>query len=113
MADDPAGLEDTLVAARAGRPWALRAVYEELAPRVHGDLRASGASEPEDLTSEVFLTVFSRLATLTGGAAGLRTLAFSVAHARLVDDLRRRSRRGETVSYETCHDGRTTAPTDE
>ncbi|MDP9390745.1 MAG: sigma-70 family RNA polymerase sigma factor, partial [Actinomycetota bacterium] len=72
--DEPVDLGDALVAAQAGRPWALRAVYEELAPRVHGYLRARGASEPEDLTSEVFLTVFTRLATVTGGAAGLRTL---------------------------------------
>ena len=113
MAQDPVWLEDALVAAQAGRPWALRAVYEELAPAVHGYLRARGASEPEDLTSEVFLTVFSRLATVTGGATGLRTLAFSVAHARLVDDLRRRSRRGEAVSYETWHDGRTSPSTED
>lgn len=106
-------LEDALPAAQSGQPWALRAVYEELAPRVHGYLRARGASEPEDLTSEVFLTVFSRLGTVTGGAAGLRTLVFSIAHARLVDDLRRRSRRGEAVSYETWHDERTTASTED
>ena len=113
MAHDPEWLEDAVLAAQAGRPWALQAVYEELAPRVHGYLRARGASEPEDLTSEVFLTVFSRLATVTGGAAGLRTLAFSVAHARLVDDLRRRSRRGDAVPYETWHDARTTASTED
>ncbi len=105
--DEPVDLGDALVAAQAGRPWALRAVYEELAPRVHGYLRARGASEPEDLTSEVFLTVFTRLATVTGGAAGLRTLVFSVAHARLVDDLRRQYRRDD-VSYEDWHDDRST-----
>lgn len=84
--------DDLLAAAAEGRAWALRALYDELAPRVHGYLLARGAAEPEDLTSEVFLAVFPRLATVTGGRAGLRTLAFSVAHARLVDDLRRRSR---------------------
>lgn len=84
--------DDVLAAAAEGRAWALRALYDELAPRVHGYLLARGAAEPEDLTSEVFLAVFPRLSTVTGGRAGLRTLAFSVAHARLVDDLRRRSR---------------------
>lgn len=114
MAPEPSTwLEDALTAAQSGQPWALRAVYEELAPRVHGYLRARGASEPEDLTSEVFLTVFSTLGTVTGGAAGLRTLAFSIAHARLVDDLRRRSRRGDAVSYESWHDDRTTASTED
>lgn len=112
--DEPEGLDEAFEAAQLGRPWGLRAVYEELAPRVHGYLRARGASEPEDLTSEVFLTVFSRLATVTGGASGLRTLVFSVAHARLVDDLRRRSRRGDAVPYEPWHDERTApSPEDE
>ncbi|RZU34231.1 RNA polymerase sigma factor [Blastococcus saxobsidens] len=111
---DPAGLDDALAAAQAGRPEALREVYEQLAPRVHGYLSARGASEPDDLTSEVFLTVFSKLATVTGGAAGLRTLVFSVAHARLVDDLRRQSRRGNAVSYEDWQDDRTApSPEDE
>jgi RNA polymerase sigma-70 factor (ECF subfamily) len=111
--DDPEWLQDAVLAAQAGQAWALRAVYEQLAPRVHGYLRARGASEPEDLTSEVFLTVFSTLTTVTGGSAGLRTLVFSVAHARLVDDLRRQARRGTAVSYEDWHDDRTTASTAE
>jgi RNA polymerase sigma-70 factor, ECF subfamily len=113
MASESPALEDALPAAQAGRPEGLRAVYEALAPAVHGYLRARGAGEPEDLTSEVFLTVFPRLATVTGGAAGLRTLVFSVAHARLVDDLRRRSRRGEAVPYEDWQDDRTTASTED
>lgn len=101
-------IEDVLPAAQAGEAWALRVVYEELAPRVLGYLKARGASEPEDLTSEVFLTVFPRLAGLTGGAAGLRTFTFSVAHARLVDDLRKRSRREPTVEYDPHDDPRST-----
>lgn len=110
---DPEWLEDALRAAQAGRAWALRAVYEQLAPAVHGYLRGRGASEPEDLTSEVFLTVFSKLDTVAGGFTGLRTLAFSVAHARLVDDLRRKVRRGTAVSYEDWHDDRTTGSTED
>lgn len=93
-------------------PWALRVVYDELSPQVYGYLRARGAAEPEDLTSEVFLAVFPRLGTVTGGAAGLRTLVFSVAHARLVDDLRYRSRRLPTVEYDPRRDERS-APSSE
>lgn len=105
-------LDDLLPAAQGGEAWALRALYEHLAPRVHGYLVARGASEPDDLTSEVFLTVFPRLGTLTGGAAGLRTFTFSVAHARLVDDLRKRSRREPPIPYEAENDPRT-APSSE
>lgn len=100
-------LQDVLPAAQAGQAWALRVIHEHLAPRVHTYLVTRGASEPEDLTSEVFLAVFPRLATVTGGAAGLRTFVFSVAHARLVDDLRRRSRREPVVPYEPERDRRT------
>ncbi len=106
-------LEDLLPAAQAGQAWALRAVYDQLSPRVASYLRARGASEPEDLTSEVFLTVFPKLHTLTGGAAGLRTFTFSVAHARLVDDLRKRGRRSPTVPYDPDTDLRTSASSED
>ena len=102
-------LEDVVDAARTGAPDALRTVYELLAPAVVGYLRARGASEPEDLCSEVFLAVLPRIPALTGGAPGLRTLVFSVAHARLVDDLRRRSRRGPVVPYQPDEDTRRAA----
>jgi RNA polymerase sigma-70 factor (ECF subfamily) len=102
-------LDSVLASAAAGEPWALRRLYDELAPAVVGYLRVRGAHEPEDLTSEVFLAVFTRLATVTGGASGLRTLLFSVAHARLVDDLRRRSRREESVPFDERADRRTSA----
>jgi RNA polymerase sigma-70 factor, ECF subfamily len=99
-------LDEVLTAAVLGQAWALRAVYDELAPRVLGYLRARGARHPEDATSEVFLTVFSRLAGLTGGGAGLRTFTFSVAHARLVDDLRQQQRQPVTLPYDPERDGR-------
>lgn len=98
---------ELVAAAQLGEAWALRAVYDELAPKVQGYLRARGAREPEDLTSEVFLTVFARLPALTGGAVGLRTFTFSVAHARLVDDLRRGSRRPDEAPYDDRCDHRT------
>ena len=106
-------LDEVLPAARGGQPWALRVLYDVLAPQVHGYLRARGAGEPEDLTSEVFLAVFPRLGTVTGGAAGLRTLVFSIAHARLVDDLRYRSRRQPTVEYDPRLDQRTAASSED
>ncbi|MCA1684948.1 MAG: sigma-70 family RNA polymerase sigma factor [Planctomycetia bacterium] len=97
------------VAAQAGEAWALRVLYDDLAPRVAGYLRARGAAEPDDLTSEVFLAVFGRLGTVTGGYDGLRTLVFSVAHARLVDSLRARARRPDPVPYEPDRDRRAAA----
>ena len=105
MPDSP--LDAAFEAAVQGDPAGLRQLYDELAPAVAGYLRVRGAREPEDLCSEVFLAVFPRLSTVSGGAAGLRTLLFSIAHARLVDELRRRSRRGETAALDELSDPRT------
>ncbi len=102
-------VEDAFPAAVAGEGWALRIVYDALSPKVLGYLRSRGASEPEDLTSEVFLAVLPRLGTIDGGAPGLSALLFSVAHARLVDDLRKRSRRPPTVPYDVDTDRRSSA----
>ena len=99
-------LDEVLTAAQLGQPWALRIVYDTLAPQVQGYLRAGGAAEPEELTSGVFLTVFTKLATVTGGVSGLRTFTFSVAHARLVDALRKQQRRPAALTYEPLRDQR-------
>jgi RNA polymerase sigma factor (sigma-70 family) len=60
---------------------------------VTGYLRLHGAAEPDDLASETFIGVFTGLAGFSGDEAGLRAWVFTIAHRRLVDDWRRRSRR--------------------
>ena len=60
------------------------------------------------MVSEVFLAVHPRLPALSGGSDGLRTLVFSIAHARAVDDARRRSRRPASFTYEPEYDDRVT-----
>ncbi len=92
--------DDVVAAAEAGDGDALGILYTSLAPKVLGYLRSHGADDPEGLTNEVFVHVLQRLGGLVGGAAGLRTLVFSVAHARMVDDVRRRARRPVEHSYE-------------
>jgi RNA polymerase sigma-70 factor (ECF subfamily) len=100
--------DDVVGAAAAGDPEAFRALYDALAPRVLRYLRSRGVEDPEGMVSEVFLAVHPRLAGLSGGSAGLRTLVFSVAHARAVDDARRRSRRPTSLSYDPEYDDRVT-----
>jgi RNA polymerase sigma-70 factor, ECF subfamily len=99
-------LEDVTAAAVRGDVSAMGEVYGALAPTVCGYLTLRGAEDPEGLTNEVFLKVFPLLPSLTGGWEGLRTLVFSVTHARLVDDHRRRAR-GSTTSYVVERDRRT------
>jgi RNA polymerase sigma-70 factor (ECF subfamily) len=84
---------DVLAAAQAGAGWAFEVLYRDLAPAVTGYLRLHGALEPDDLASETFIGVFTGLAGFRGDEDGLRAWVFTIAHRRLLDDWRRRSRR--------------------
>jgi RNA polymerase sigma-70 factor (ECF subfamily) len=95
-----------LLAAQAGASWASAQIWVEHAPAVAAFLRVRGSREPEDLTSEVFLTVFDRLRDFSGDGAAFRSFVFSVAYRRLVDELRMRSRRGATAEWNPESDPR-------
>lgn len=84
---------DVLLAARAGAEWAWKRIYDELAPKVVGYLRAHGAADPEDVAGEVFLQVVRGLPAFSGDHRDLTAWTFTIAHRRLVDDLRCRGRR--------------------
>ena len=88
---DPS-FEQVLYAAQAGSGWAFTRLYESLAPAVAGYLRAQGAEDPEDLTSEVFTRVFTDCGSFAGSEAQFRSWVFSVAHCRLIDARRARTR---------------------
>jgi RNA polymerase sigma factor (sigma-70 family) len=85
--------DDVLAAAQAGAGWAFEVLYRDLAPVVTGYLRLHGAQEPDDLASETFVGVFTGLSSFSGDEGALRGWVFTIAHRRLVDDWRRRSRR--------------------
>jgi len=89
--------DDVLAAAQAGAAWAFEVLYRDLAPAVTGYLRLHGAAEPDDLASETFLGVFTGLAGFRGDEDGLRAWVFTIAHRRLLDDWRRRSRRPQAA----------------
>jgi RNA polymerase sigma-70 factor (ECF subfamily) len=89
--------DDVLAAAQAGAGWAFEVLYRDLAPVVTGYLRLHGAVEPDDLASETFLGVFTGLAGFSGDEDALRAWVFTIAHRRLVDDWRRRSRRPQVA----------------
>jgi RNA polymerase sigma-70 factor (ECF subfamily) len=98
--------ENVLLAAQRGDADAFAVIWRELSPIVAGYLTARGVADPDGMTSDVFLAVLPRLPELTGGVGGLRTFVFSVAHARMVDDARRRARRPDAVEFDPhAHDG--------
>jgi RNA polymerase sigma-70 factor (ECF subfamily) len=109
-----ADVTDSVVAAASRRePAALHEIYAALAPGVLGYLRSKGVADPEAVTNDVFVALLGQIERVSGGAAGLRTLTFSIAHARLVDDHRRRARTPETVSYEPDADERVSESAEE
>jgi RNA polymerase sigma factor (sigma-70 family) len=93
--------DDVLAAAQAGAAWAFEVLYRDLSPSVTGYLRMHGAAEPDDLASETFLGVFTGLAGFRGNEDALRAWVFTIAHRRLVDDWRRRSRRPQVADDDT------------
>src|SRR5919202_1040425 len=78
--------DEVLAAAQQGAGWACTRLYEALAPAVFGFLRSQGARDPADLTSEVFLAVFSRCSSFSGTESQFRSWVFTIAHHRLIDD---------------------------
>ena len=82
-----------LVAAREGSEAAWAEIYRELAPPVLGYLRANGAPEPEDALGEVFLQVARDIGRFDGDERSFRSWVFAIAHHRMIDAGRRRSRR--------------------
>ena len=90
-----------LAAARANDPVAFQRLHAAFAPNVAGYLRLQGAVEADDLTSEVFLAVFTRLDSFAGDEAAFRSWMFTIAHRRLIDEHRRRGRRPVTYEADT------------
>jgi RNA polymerase sigma-70 factor (ECF subfamily) len=68
-------------------------IYVALAPAVLGYLRAERVPDPDDLLGEVFLQVARDLRRFQGDDAAVRRWVFTIAHNRIVDDVRRRTRR--------------------
>jgi RNA polymerase sigma-70 factor (ECF subfamily) len=85
--------EFVLADAQRGAPRALERVFTALSPVVVGYLRAQGAHEPEDLTSEVFVAVLRNIGRFAGDEAGFRSWVFTIAHRRLLDERRSLGRR--------------------
>ena len=89
-----------LTAAQHGAGWAFTRLYEWLAPSVAGYVRAQGAGDPEDLTSEVFLVAFPKIGSFSGDEAQFRSWVFTIAHRRVIDDRRARTRRPRPQSLD-------------
>lgn len=84
--------DEVLSRARAGEPDAFGAIYADLVRPVAAYLRARGALDVDDLTSEVFVSVLTGVARFQGDQGAFRSWVFTIAHRRAVDAWRRQSR---------------------
>jgi RNA polymerase sigma-70 factor (ECF subfamily) len=83
--------------AKTGEAAAWSELYRWLAPAVAGYARLRGAREPDDLTSETFVSVFRNIAKFEGTPDQFRSWVFVIAHRRLIDERRKHGRRPDTV----------------
>jgi RNA polymerase sigma-70 factor (ECF subfamily) len=90
--------DEVVDAARLGAAWAYRVLYETFAGRVCAYLATHSASDPEDLTSEVFLRAFDGLPRFQGGEPQFRAWLFTIAYHLLVDDARREHARPQLTN---------------
>jgi RNA polymerase sigma-70 factor (ECF subfamily) len=96
----PSRSDDRTVAER------FTAAYQQYSPAVLGYLRSHGVDDPEAATHDVFLALYRTLDRIAGGDDDVRTMTFSIAHARVVDQHRARTRRSAAVEFEADSDPR-------
>lgn len=101
-----AEFERVLARAQVGDELALERIYRDVSPLVVGYLRSSGAVEPEDVASEVFISVVRGLASFVGDESKFRSWVLTITHHRLTDAIRHRGRRPErpVVLEELAHE---------
>jgi RNA polymerase sigma-70 factor, ECF subfamily len=87
----------TLRAAQSGDEAAIGVLWEELNHRLVRFLRAREFDAAEDIASETWLTVASKLGQFTGTEVEFRAWLFTIARSRLIDWQRRRQRRPEAL----------------
>lgn len=104
MVDD---FDEVLARARLGSAEAFTSLYEDLVRPVAAYLRARGVRDVEDVTSDVFLAVFTGIGRFVGEQAQFRSWVFTIAHRRVVDGWRRGARTPLQVPYESDDDVRT------
>ena len=85
--------DEVLLAAQAGAPWAVEAIYRDLHPSVFGFVRHRAPQEAEDLAADVFVAVAEGIVGFRGSEARFRSWVFTIAYRRLADLHRRAGRR--------------------
>jgi len=94
------GFDEVLASARAGDPAALTALYRDVAPLVLGYLRSNRVADADDVAGDVFVSLVQGLDAFSGTEQQFRSWLLTIAHRRMVDNVRRRVRQPEPVAIE-------------
>ena len=92
MTPDPSPMVESL---KAGDPVAWSRLLTEFGPQIESYARRLGARDAEDVVGATFEAVTRAIGGFSGSESQFRSWVFTIAHARVVDDHRRRSRRPE------------------
>jgi RNA polymerase sigma-70 factor (ECF subfamily) len=85
--------ESVLRAAQAGEDWAFEEMYRGLHAYVLRYLRLQAPREAEDLAADTWTSVALALERFSGDESAFRGWVFTIARRRVVDHIRRSSRR--------------------
>ena len=88
-----------LAGARAGEEWAFERIYRDLWSQVVNYFAAHQSGHEEDLAADVFVAIAEKICGFQGEETGFRSWVFTIAHHRLVDHMRKMTRR-QTVALE-------------
>lgn len=81
---------------KMGDADAWRWFVDEFGGPINGYARRLGHPDPDEVSGATFEAVARRIASFEGGHRELRSFVFSIAHARIVDEIRRRTARPTT-----------------
>lgn len=85
--------DEHLAAARRGDPMAWVAIHDDVAPLVHAYLRHQSLDDRDDVAGETLLQVVRDLDRFQGDHRQFRSWVLTIAHHRMLDARRARSRR--------------------
>jgi RNA polymerase sigma factor (sigma-70 family) len=80
---------------KSGDPQAWTWLLDTFGGQIAGYARRMGCPDAEDVAGSTLEAVARGIGNFYGSHSQLRSWVFSIAHARVVDDLRRRNRRPE------------------
>ena len=80
---------------KAGDPRAWTNFVQVVGSKIAGYALRMGAPDPDDIMSATMEILARRIGSFEGSETQLRSFAFTIAHGRIVDALRQKTRRNE------------------